>query len=89
MKIFFTKHVNDKLQEEEIKKVGITGEKIVNVLKNPVVVDEESVPHHSVGKLSESLSLNVIWKIENRAKKVITFYPAGKGRYESKILRRR
>ncbi len=89
MRIVFTKHVKDKLKEEEVKKVGITKEKILKVLNEPEVVDKEILPHHSIGKLDENLSLNVFWKVENNLRKVITFYPAGKGRYESKILRRR
>lgn len=88
MKIIITLHVRDKLQEEESKKLGITKKHLIKVLKNPVVVDKDKSPHQSVGKLSEELSLSVIWKIENKAIKVVTFYPSGKGRYENKILRR-
>lgn len=89
MKIVFTKHVHDKLKEDEAKKLGITAKHIKEVLKNPIVADKLANPPHSVGKFTEELSLSVIWKVENSHIKVITFYPAGKGRYESKILRGR
>lgn len=89
MKIIFTIHVYDKLKESEAKKLGITVKHLREVLNNPVVVDKVANPHHSIGKFTEELSLSVIWKVENSYIKVITFYPAGKGRYESQILRKR
>lgn len=89
MKIIFTKHVEDKLKEDEAKKLGITAKHVREVLNNPIIVDKLANPHHSVGKFTMELSLSVIWKVENSYIKVITFYPAGKGRYESQILRRR
>ena len=89
MKIAFTIHVKDKLQEKESKDLEIDREKIINVLKHPIVIDKNKNPHQSVGSLNEKLSLSVIWKVENDIIKAITFYPAEKGRYESKILRRR
>lgn len=89
MRIIFTIHVADKLKEVESKKLKITKVKILSVLNKPIAVDKKINPHQSVGNLSEDLSLSVIWKIENDTTKVITYYPARKGRYESKILRRR
>lgn len=89
VKIIITLHVKDKLQEEESKKLGITKEHLIKVLQNPFAVDKDKNPHQSVGKFNKELSLSVIWKIENRAVKVVTFYPSGKGRYENKILQRR
>ena len=89
MAIKYTKHVYDKLKFEEIIKLGINLKTIVQVLENPDAVDESIEPHQSIGMLSRTLSLSVIWKREGGIIKVITFYPAKKGRYESKILRRR
>ena len=89
MKIIFTIHVEDKLKELESKKLKITKRKILAVLKKPIALDKQINPHQSVGTLNPTLSLSVIWKIENKMQKVITFYSARKGRYESKILRRR
>lgn len=89
MKIVYTKHVIDKFKDEEVIKLGIKRKHVSNVLENPVIVDKVINPHQSVGWFSKGLSLSVIWKIENRRVKVVTFYVAGKGRYESKILQRR
>lgn len=89
MKIVYTKHVIDKFKDKEVIKLGIKREHVTNVLENPVIIDKVINPHQSVGWFSETLSLSVIWKIEKGRVKVITFYVAGKGRYESKILQRR
>lgn len=89
VKIVITLHVKYKLKEEESKKLGITKKHLINVLNNPVAVDRYKDPHQSVGEFTKDLSLSVIWKIENRAIKMVTFYPSSKGRYENKILRRR
>lgn len=86
MKIVFTVHAKDKLKTEEVKLLKINRKKLINILKQPVVVDKSIEPHRNVGKLDETLSLAVIWKVENGIIKIITFYPAEKGRYESKVL---
>jgi len=87
--IKYTKHVYDKLKLPEIIELKINLETIAGVLNNPTTVDKSINPHQSIGILSKSLSLSVIWKIESDIITEITFYPAKKGRYESKILRRR
>lgn len=90
MKVIFTLHVEEKLLEEDSRDLGITKDKIIAVLEDPIITDKKVHPHHSVGSLDNELSLNVIWKTEKGGIiKAITFYPAEKGRYESKILRRR
>ena len=90
MKVIFTIHVEEKLLEADSKELGITKDKIIAILKNPVATDKKVYPRHSVGFLNDELSLNVIWKMEKGdIIKTITFYPAEKGRYESKILRGR
>lgn len=89
MKIIFTKHIEDKLQDIKHQKLGITKAKLREVINNPLAIDLEIDPHQSIGKLNENLSLSVIWKVENNTLKMITFYASSKGRYESKILRRR
>ncbi len=89
MVIKYTKHVYDKLKLPEIIELKINLETIAGVLNNPTTVDKSINPHQSIGILSKSLSLSVIWKIESDIITEITFYPAKKGRYESKILRRR
>ncbi len=89
MKIIFTLHAKEKLLTPEIKNLTINHNKIINILKNPGVVDKTVDPHQSIGHLTDELSLSVIWKVEKGRIKVVTFYPAGKGRYENKILQRR
>ncbi len=89
MKIVFTKHAEDKLKSTEAKSLSIDKHAITSVIRKPLVVDKKINPHQSIGKLNDNLSLSVIWKIANTTAKVITFYPAAKDRYESKILRGR
>ncbi len=89
MKIVFTKHVHDKLKTKESTDLGIKLKTLEGILKNPTIVDKSVDPQQTVGKLTQNLSLSIIWKVDGGIIKVITFYPARKGRYESKILRRR
>ena len=89
MKVILTLHAKEKLLTAEAKILGITRKKITDTLRKPLVKNKNMNPHQSVGELNSDLSLAVIWKQESGIIKVITFYPAEKGRYESKILRRR
>lgn len=89
MKILLTEHAKEKLRAIESRAIGIDKKKIVNTVKKPLMIDKSMNPHRSIGKLSEILSLAVIWKEEDGIIKIITFYPAEKGRYENKVLRRR
>lgn len=86
MKIVFTIHTKEKLQTKEAKLIGINRKKIIDAFKKPITVDRTLNPHRNIGALSDTLSLVVIWKVKNGIIQVITFYPAEKGRYESKIL---
>lgn len=89
MKIIFTLHAEEKLNKESAKRHNIDKKKIRNVIKNPIADDWSISPHRRIGRLSKNLSLCVIYKFKNSDIIVITFWPAEKGRYESKILRRR
>lgn len=89
MKIVFTKHAIYKLQQKSARNLQINKEKIKKVLENPIAIDKSITPHRRTGKLTDELSLCVIYKVEKGVYKVITFYPAEKGRYESKVLRGR
>lgn len=42
VKILFTKHVEDKLKEEESQKLKITKLKIQNVINKPLAVDKKN-----------------------------------------------
>ena len=75
----------DKLKLPEIIELKINLKTITGVLNNPTTVDKSMEPYQSIGNLSKTLSLSVIWKVENGIIKVITFYPASKGRYEQKL----
>lgn len=86
MKIVLTLHAQEKLQEKDAKSLKITRKQIFEILTNPDKVNKTKNPHQSIGRLNDSLTLCVIWKIENEAVKVVTFYPAEKGRYESKVF---
>lgn len=88
MRIVLTLHTKEKLLTVEAKSLGITRKEVITVLHKPLIVNNKLNPHQSIGKLNDKLSLVVIWKTENAIIKVITFYPAEKGRYEGKILQR-
>jgi len=85
VKIKFTKHALEKLQTKDAKALKITATTIKKVINKPITTDKSIYPHRKTGKLSDELSLCVIYKPENDIIKVITFYPAEKGRYEAKI----
>ena len=89
MDIILTIHATEKLKTKEAKSLGIDKRKIISTVKQPITTDKTLNPYRSIGKLTDMLSLAVIWKKEGGIIKIITFYPAEKGRYESKILRRR
>ncbi len=89
MDIKYTRHVYDKLKLPEVVRLKIQLTDITNVLKNPDIVDESVEPHQSIGKLTNKLSLAVIWKVEDGIIKVITFYLAERGRYEQKLFSKR
>lgn len=86
-KYIYTIHAELKLKRPEIKKLGITRRKIQKVVENPVALDKSEDPVYIViGRLTDKLSLSVAYRRVEEGIRVITFYPAEKGRYESKIL---
>lgn len=89
VKIELTLHAKEKLKTKESKLLKITKKIIIDAIKKPIGVDRNLSPHRSTDKLNDDLSLAVIWKEEDGIIRIITFFPAEKGRYESKILRRR
>lgn len=87
MKIIYTKHAEEKLLTRESKKFLITKNKIEMVIRKPVIKELLLINvTRSIGSLDKSHSLCVVYREENGTIKVITFFPAEKGRYESKIL---
>lgn len=87
MRIIYSRHAIDKLKTKGSKKFKITKNKLKQVIKKPIT--EQSLPFgviRAVGTLSDTRSLCVIYKFEENKLKIITFFPAEKGRYENKIL---
>ena len=90
MKVVYTAHAEKKLKFSEIKKLKITKKKLESVIQNPIAIDRSEDPVLiAIGKLTEKLSLSVAYRKINKKIRIITFYPAERGRYERKILQRR
>ena len=86
-KYVYTLHAEQKLKLPEIKKLGINRKLIQKVVENPLALDKSEDPVYIViGELTDKLSLCVAYRKIGKGIRVITFYPAEKGRYESKIL---
>lgn len=81
-----------KLGLAEIKKLKVgkvQKVQIEQVIKKPEIIDNSERPVLiAVGKLSDKLSLCVAYKKTGAGVKVITFFPAERGRYERKVLQR-
>lgn len=82
--IIFSSHSENKLKTSEAKRLGITKDKIGKVLGKPVFQKQLSNDvSRAIGELDQNHSLCVIYKFERNLIKVITFFPAKKGRYEN------
>ena len=83
----YTLHAEDKFKLPEIKKLRITKKKVEDTIENPLALDKSEKPVYiAVSKLSGNLSLCVAHRKDGRDTRIITFFPAEKGRYERKIL---
>jgi len=83
----YTLHAQLKLKKESAAKLGINKIKIEKIIQYPEALDESEKPVIiAIGKLTETLSLNVPYRKVKDKVRIITFYPARRGRYESKIL---
>ncbi len=82
-KFFYTRHAEDKLQEIEAKKFQISKNKLEVIIEKPQVLQDVQQVKRAMGKLDSTHSLCVIYKQELDAIKIITFFPAEKGRYEN------
>lgn len=88
-KFIYTVHANSKLKSPLAIKLRITRKKIQNVIENPAELDKSEEPVYiAIGELSDKLSLCVAYRRVEAGIRIITFYPAERGRYESKILQR-
>lgn len=89
MKIVYSLHAEEKLGLAEIKKLKINKRQIEETARHPEVVDNSEKPVLiAVGKLSDKLSLCVAYRRTREGVRVITFWPAERGRYERKVLQR-
>jgi len=83
----YTLHAKQKFLLPYVKKLGITRKQVEGVLENPIALDKSEDPVYiAIGELSKDLSLCVAYRKVEKGIRIITFYPAEKGRYESKIL---
>lgn len=83
----YTIHASLKLKKSVYKKLGITKKKIQDTIEKPKVLDRSENPVLiAINDLDENLSLCVPYRKIGGIIRVITFYPAEKGRYERKIL---
>ena len=90
MEIKLTNHAIEKLDDLTSRRLGITRDAIKAVLIKPDLIDNSEYPLlMAVGEINRDLSLCVIYKFVENGVKIITFFPAKRGRYESKILSRR
>ena len=86
-KYVYTVHAEEKLKSQEARKLRITKKRIQRIVEKPIAIDaSEKTVMIAIGKLSRTLSLAVVYKKVGDAIRIITFYPAEKGRYERKIL---
>lgn len=83
----YTSHAEWKLTLPEIKKLRITKNKIEKVIVTSQIIDNsEETVLISMGDLNNKLTLCVVHRLVKGKIRIITFYPAEKGRYERKIL---
>ena len=83
----YTLHARSKFTLPEIKKLRIGLKQVEETIENPEVIDSSEEPVLiAISSLNDRLSLCVAYRKVEEGIRVITFYPAEKGRYESKIL---
>lgn len=87
MTIVYTLHAAEKLLEKEPKRLGITKRAIENVVIGADMIDRSNEPVRiAMGKLDGRHSLCVVYRQDEGVTRIITFFPARKGRYEAKVL---
>jgi uncharacterized DUF497 family protein len=87
LELKFSKHAREKLDDSTSKRLGITANIIKTVLDKPDLIDNSEYPVlMAVGRLKSNLSLCIVYKFTERDLRIITFFPAKRGRYEGKIL---
>jgi len=84
MTLSFTNHAIRKLKSKEARRFRINKNKLKKAIERPLSKQFfELGVIRITSKLDENHSLVVIYKHEDDIIKIITFYPAEKGRYEN------
>lgn len=84
MKIVFSRHaLEDKFSELAEHDFKVSQNDIIKVVKKPEHLDKESDKPNIIAskEIDSKHILRVVYKIEGGIIKIITFYPAEKGRY--------
>ena len=82
----YTRHAFDKFDTKEVRQFKISKKLIEKTIKEGKIVETEEHVSAVVGKLDIEHSLCVVFKSTGKDIKIITFFPAKKGRYERKVL---
>ena len=86
MKITFTNHAKRKFKILEEHEFRVTKKQVEGVVRNPESILEGERNRFIAQKvLDNDHLLRVIFEKENKEIKIITFYPARRERYESKL----
>lgn len=87
VEIEFTKHAIDKFCVFQRHGLEISERFVAETVRNPELRDDEfrKPLKIAISELDNEHYLRVIYKRKGGVKKIITFFPVRKGRYESKI----
>ena len=84
--INYSRHAKEKLRTKEAKTFKIGKRKINKIIEVGTIVERQGDVILKVGELDFAHSLCVVYKSTEKGIRIITFFPARKGRYERKIL---
>jgi len=86
MKINFTNHAKRKFKILQEYGLSLTKKQVEDTVKNPEIILEGKHNRFIAQKtLDNGHLLRVIFEKENKETRIITFYPARRDRYESKL----
>ena len=81
--IYFTRHAKDKFKILKQHKFKITKNQVIETVNNPDLIDYSRRPLFiAQRKINSTHVLRVIYKKENDAEIIITFYPARRKHYK-------
>lgn len=83
MKIYFTKHAEQKFKILALHGVKISKDKVIKTVENPQVIDNSRNPLFiAQSSLNRKHVLRIVYKYENGSVIIITFCPGRKSQYE-------